>query len=389
MKLHKNIYLWYLTTFFSYAAFTLPIWVIFNTEVLGLSNTEAFLLGVLPYGLSAIFEIPTGSWSDRFGRARTYQLGTILYVLSVASYIFFADFYVLLFFQVLGGLGLAMQSGGLEALVHDSISGKDKDVLYSTVHGRKMAILFVSRVLTVLLSGLMYGIDPKLPFVVATVTYTIGLVISLFFKEVRLETPTEVSSLNHIKETFSLILEKKTLVLFFWLVALYSFFSEALFALYQPYFKSIDIQIGQFGIFYAIISAFSALGALSVTGLAKKHNAFRIMLIMLVSVLFTLGVMLLKVPSLIYFAIIPSAVAFGYLMTLQNTITQKLVSSKHQATAVSIASFVRTFAFLVSVVALGITLDFLSVPNVNLFLTILTAIFCVPFIVSLRRKVAV
>lgn len=389
MKLHKNIYLWYLTTFFSYAAFILPIWVIFNTEVLGLSNTQAFLLGVLPYGLSAIFEIPTGSWADRFGRAKIYQLGTILYILSVASYILFADFYILLFFQVLGGLGLAMQSGGLEALIHDSIKGKEKDNVYSVIHGRKMAILFVSRVLTVLLSGLMYGINPKLPFIVAAITYIIGLIVSLFFEEVRLETPTAASSVKHIKETLSLILQKKTLVLFFSLVVVYMFFSEALFALYQPYFKSINIQIGQFGFFYAIISAFSAIGALSITGLAKRQNAFKIMLFMMMAVLFTLGVMLLEIPALIYIAIIPSAIAFGYIQTLQNTITQKLVSSSHQATAVSIASFVRTFAFLVSVITLGITLDFLSVPNINLLLFALTAIFLVPFILSIRRKITV
>lgn len=389
MKLHKNIYLWYLTTFFSYADFTLPIWVIFNTEVLGLNNAQAFLLGVLSYGLSAIFEIPTGSWADKFGRAKTYQLGTVLYILSVASYIFTPNFYVLLFFQILGGLGLAMRSGGLEALVHDSINGKNKNTVYSTVHGRKMAILFISRVLTVLLSGVMYAIDPKLPFIIAAVTYTIGLIISLFFKEVRLETPTTASSVSHIRETISLILKKKTLVIFFSLIAIYTLFSEALFAIYQPYFKSINIEIGEFGVFYAIISAFSAIGALSITGIVKKHNTFKILLLMMLAVLFTLSIMLLEMPALTYIAIIPSSIAFGYIVTLQNTITQKLVSSKHQATAVSVASFVRTFSFLVGVMLVGIALDFLEVASANWLLVILTAIFTIPFVVSLRRKVAV
>lgn len=388
MRLHKNIYVWYLVTFFSHAAFALPIWVIFNTEVLGLNNTQAFLLGVLPYGLSAVFEVPTGSWADKFGRAKTYQLGTILYILSVASYIFFADFYVLLSFQVLGGLGIAMQSGSLEALIHDSIDGKDKDTLYSTVHGRKMAIAFISRVVTVLFSGLMFAVDPKMPFVITTMAYVVGLIISLFFKEVRLETSI-VSSTRHIKETFSLILGKKILVLFFSLTAIYTFFSEAMFALYQPYFKSINIQIGEFGIFFAVISAFSALGALCVTRLAKKHNAFNILLIMMLGVLFTLAVMLLNMPALTYLAIIPSSIAFGYVITLQNTTTQKLVSSRHQATAISIASFVRTLAFAVSVVITGVSLDYLEVSSVNWIFTIFTAILTIPFFISLRRKVII
>jgi MFS family permease len=389
MKLHRNIYLWYLVTFFSYAAFTLPVWVIFNTEVLGLNNTQAFLLGVLPYGLSAVFEVPTGSWADKYGRARTYQLGTIFYILSVASYIFFSDFYLLLGLQVLGGLGLAMQSGSLEALVHDSLPGPKKDIVYSAIHGRKMALLFVSRVITVLLSGLLYAANPKLPFVIATITYSIGLVISLFFKELRTEKPPTASSVAHIKETFLLICNNRALVWLFLLIAIYTFFSEALFALYQPYFKSINIEIGEFGVFYAIISVLSAVGALSITRLIKRYKALNILLGMMLAVLFSLSLLLAGNKSLLFVAIIPSSIAFGYVITLQNMITQKNVSSRHQATALSIASFARTFSFLVSVIALGISLDYLEVSQVNALLLVLAIIATLPFVLSLKRKVTI
>lgn len=387
--MQKNIYVWYLTTFFSYAAFTLPIWVIFNTEVLGLSNTQAFLLGVLPYGLSAFFEIPTGSWADKYGRARTYQIGTILFILSISSYIFVSNFYILIIFQVLGGLGLAMQSGGPEALVHDSISGKNKDTVYSTVHGRKMAILFTSRVVTVLLSGYLYSFNPKLPFVVAAVTYGIGFIVSLFFVEVRGESPTIHSASEHIKETYQLMVKNRVLVAFFVLVVIYTICSESLFAMYQPYFKSINVDIGQFGVFYAIISLFSALGALTVTNIAKRYNAFKIILFMMISVIFTLGAMLLGSPAITYIAIIPSSIAFGYIITLHNTITQKAVSSKHQATAVSIASFVRTFSVLVGVVGVGMLLDIISVSQANILLTIFSVLCLIPFIVFYKRKMTV
>lgn len=387
MKLHKNIYLWYATTFFSYAAFTLPVWVIFNTEILGLSNTQAFILGVLPYGLSAIFEIPTGSWSDKYGRVRIYIIGTILYILSVASFIFFTGFLPLLIFQVLGGLGLAMASGGLEALVHDSIKGKDKNHIYTQVHGYKMAILFASRVITVLFSGYLFAINPKLPFVVATITYIIGLVFALFFDEVRLQHAPERTNGKHIVETVKLILQQKTLVYFFALVALFSLVSEALFAMYQPYFKSINIDIGEFGLFYAVISIFSAFGALSVARLTKLHNAFTIILAMMLSVILTLGVMLLRNPALVYLAIIPPAVAFGYVITLQNAATQKLISSSHQAAALSIASFVRTLPFFITVIMVGVLLDVIDANALNRLLLIISVIALIPFVIFVRRKI--
>lgn len=389
MKLHRNVYLWYLTTFFQYAAFTLPIWVIFNTETLGLSNTQAFLLGILSYGLSSVFEIPTGSWADKYGRVKMYQLGTVFYILSVASFIFFADFYILLAFQVIGGLGLAMQSGGLEALVHDSLPSKGKTAAYARIHGNKMAVLFISRVTTVALSGYMFAVDPKLPFVIAVSVYVVGLVISLLFREVRTEAPSEASHSEHIRETIRLMLSSTNLIFFSALVILYTFISEALFAFYQPYFRSIDVHIEEFGFFYAVISLFSALGALVVAKHMAKRNIFLILLLMMFSILFTLTIMLLRVPGLMYLAVIPSSISFGYVVTLHNTAIQKLITSRHQATAVSIASFTRSASFLVSVVLVGIALDFVSPTVLNIVLVSTATVLLIPFAVAKKRRITI
>ena len=385
MKLHRNVYIWYTTTFFSFAAFILPIWVIFNTEVLHLSNTEAFLLGVVPYGLSALFEIPTGSWADKYGRARTYQIGGVLYILSAASFLFLTNFYALLILQLVGAVGLAMRSGGLEALVHDSITGPDKDAAYARVHSHKMAILFTSRVATAALGGVLYTVNPKAPILAGVIMYIVGLIASLFFKEVRTETPTDLSSFDHIKETLALFLGKKTLLALMLLVVLYTFCSEALFALYQPYFKSIGIHFAEYGVFYAVISALSAVGALTVARFMKRFSTSQILLAMMVAVLFTFSLMLLKQPLLTYIAIIPSSLAFGFIMTLTNTSVQKLISSRHQATALSIASLVTTFTYFVAVVGLGMTLDLVSAFTANAVLAAVTLVSLVPFLSALRR----
>ncbi len=385
-KLHKNIYVWYVTTFFTYAAFTMPIWVIFNTEVLGLSNTQAFILGILSYGLSAFLEVPTGSWADKFGRARTYQIGTALYILSVAGFIFFNNFFILLVLQIVGALGIAMQSGGLEALVHDSIGGKNKDATYAKVHANKMAIVFASRVLTVLLSGVLFAVNPRAPFVVATVAYILGLAVSFFFKEVRAETPSELSSLDHIKETLALVFSKKLLVIFLALGVLYTLCSEALFVLYQPYFKSIHINIEEYGVFYAIISALSALGALTVTAAMRRFNVFAILGAMMAAVLTTLGLMLFRQPWLAYLAVVPSSVAFGFIITLVNTYIQKRIRSRHQATALSIASFTRSLALFVSVVGVGVMLDMVSLATVNTLLAVFTLVSMLPFVAAIFRS---
>lgn len=376
MKLHKNIRLWYISSFFSFTAFVLPIWLVFGTDVLDFSNTQAIVLGVAPWGMSSLLEIPTGSWADRFGRARIYQLGKLLYVLSVASFIFATNFTVLLIFQLIGALGLAMQSGSIEALIHDSLpQNKNTPRLFQKVHSKKMAILFTSRTLTVLAGGWLFSVNPRLPFIIATLSYSLAFIVSLFLVEIRVEHATANSSLSHIKETWKILSSKRTMLLFLLLVVLYSAVSEALFVLYQPYFKSIGIEIGSFGLFYMVISGMSALGAVSIVWLSKHFNPFQLLATMILAVWITLASMLLRNPIVTYFAIIPSSLAFGYLITLMNTYIQSKVSSKHQSTAISIGSFFWTIAFMISTTLLGIGLDIWGAQRINWILVVMSSVF--------------
>jgi MFS family permease len=383
MKQHKNVRLWYLTTFFSYSAFLLPVWVIFNTEYLGLSNTQAFLLGVLPYGLSAFFEIPTGAWSDRYGRAKIYKLGTALYILSVFSLVLFKDFYVLFAFQIVGAIGLAMQSGGLEALVHDSLAEKDRDEQYASINGRRQATLFMSRVVTVLFSGVIYQYDPRAPILASSIMNVIGLAVSFGFEEVRHEIATASTNLKHMKETWKIFTKNRLLLIFLILIAVHSYVSEALFGFYQPYFKSIDVEISSFGFYYAIISSLSAIGAIIVARTLQKIGAYIVMTFLMLSVVCTLGLLLFQNTVIALVSLVPSSIAFGFIQVTMKTYIQKQTPSRYQATALSIASFAQTIMFFISIIMLGVLLDIYSVAHVNVILFILSLLTTPVFLIAM------
>jgi len=179
----RNIFLWYVTTFFTAAEFTLPIWVIFNTTYLSLNYTEAMILGMLPFGVSALLEIPTGSFADKYGRLLSYRSGLILQLLAIISYIFFKNFSVLIFFQIIGGLGLALKSGSLEALIHNSITTSNKKEAFFRKHSIKMIIVFISRTLAVLVGSFIFAREPRLPFIFVAVSLFAAVIISFFFQE--------------------------------------------------------------------------------------------------------------------------------------------------------------------------------------------------------------
>lgn len=363
-SLHSNVNIWYWATFFSMAAFMLPVWIIYGREVLGFSNTQTVITGVLPYGLSFLLEVPTGSWADRFGRARVYQAGTLLYAISMASFIFVPGFYVLALFQIVGALGLAMQSGSSEALVHDSLPEEHKQKLYKQISGRRTSIMFISRALTVLMGGFLYTKDPRLPFVAATVFNLVGLAVSLRFREVRLEQTTATSSWAHISETFRLMRSKANLAKIVLLLTLFTFCAETLHILYQPYLKSQGVPIEQFGAFYFLVAVGSAAGALVVGRLMHRHHIFSILNVMILGVAFALVLLAFQNKWLVYPALIVSAVMFGCGQIVKSVSIQEQMTSRHQATALSIASFFMSGAFLLSTIGVGVLLDLFQVMTI-------------------------
>lgn len=386
MTVRKNIYLWYSITFFSNATFTLPIWVIFNTQVLGLNNTQAFILGTLPFTIGTLFEVPSGAWADKYGRAKLFRFGLIMFMISVISYTLFTNFYVLFMFQLLGAIGYAMQSGGLEAIVHDSLNGKHKNAAYRSVYGKNQAIIYISRVVTVLFGGILYTLNPKSPFLFTFTFTAIALCISFFIQDKRLEAPTTHSTKSHIIETIHSILREKNIAVFFILLSLYIVSAEAMFALFQPYLLSMDVQISNFGLLFAIISLFSAFGSLTAARVMHTHSIFNIVLVMTVSVVFTATLMLLRMPMLTYAIVIPSAVAFGYISILLTTTAQQAVSSRYQATAASLASLMYTILFSVAAIFVGISIDITSVNTTNYLIVVLSIVSLLMFY-RLRKKI--
>lgn len=70
--MHKNIRIYYLASFLGALAFYTPVWNFFFTLHLHFSTGWAVLITTLVGFSSFLFEIPTGSWADRFGRKRLY-----------------------------------------------------------------------------------------------------------------------------------------------------------------------------------------------------------------------------------------------------------------------------------------------------------------------------
>lgn len=119
--MHKNIKIYYLSGFLGALVFSTPIWNFFFTQHLHFSTGWAIFIATLVGLTSFLFEIPTGSWADRFGRKRLYIVGLITEIVGTSFYLWADDTYLFVISAIITGLGYALMSGNIEALVHDQL----------------------------------------------------------------------------------------------------------------------------------------------------------------------------------------------------------------------------------------------------------------------------
>lgn len=116
-----------------------PIVILYYIKVGGSVASSGILLSVLTIS-SSTFEIPLGAFSDKFGRARTTQLGAVINV--VAFSLIAASWYFGFWFLALGvsmqGFSMAAYSGNNDALLYDSSRQTDKSFLDHLANYSKM-----------------------------------------------------------------------------------------------------------------------------------------------------------------------------------------------------------------------------------------------------------
>jgi len=112
------------------AAIRLFYWMHFFASVLvpffrdwgGLSYTAIFLLNAWFMFCSFLFEIPTGTVADRFGRKTSLVLGCLVVMAGALVYASTPYFWVFVCGEVLFALSFTLMSGADEALVYDTLT---------------------------------------------------------------------------------------------------------------------------------------------------------------------------------------------------------------------------------------------------------------------------
>jgi len=200
--MHRNIKVLKWFNFFTHFRLYAPIAILYFAQVSG-----SFALGMSVYAIStisaAIFEIPTGIYSDLIGRRKTVILGTFFAVLFAIFYAIGLSYWFLVIGAIFEGLSMAFYSGNNDALLYDVLYEQDKKDQYTEWLGKLSSWFQISLAISAVLGGIIGNYSFALIMWISAVSQIISLFLSFFLIEPKIHSEKSGNLYLHLKDAFS------------------------------------------------------------------------------------------------------------------------------------------------------------------------------------------
>lgn len=354
----KNIKLLTLFNFFTDFKLYAPFAIIYFSQVSG-----SFALGTSIFSLAmistALFEVPTGIFSDFIGRKKTVILGAISSIAFITFYAIGTSYLFLVLGAILEGLARSFYSGNNQALLHDSLREIGEEKRYHH-HLAKVSTMFqIGLGLSALIGSLIAFWSLSAIFWLSTIPQLICLILAFKIMEPKVLGRESGNIYKHLKEAVWLFLKNPKLRL----LSLSSIFSyglgEASYLFRPAFFISIwpTWALG----FASSLSHFGAIIGFSVSGrLMDKFGGLKILflgsifnrVIDFVFLIFT------SVFSPIFMSL--TSLHFGIATTVKGSLMQREFTNHQRATMGSLNSFAGSLFFGLVYFLVGLLADKLN-----------------------------
>lgn len=165
-------------------ALTLPIFVVFF-QSRGLSLAAVGLIEATYTVVSMVAETPTGYVGDRLGRRRTLFLAAVLAGVGAIAFAFAHALWAFLVVICLRAIAGALRSGTADAWLYELLSARpayDADS-FARHRGRAGALGRATAAVSVLLGGVLYAVDPTVPWLLEGTVVAVGGALALTMPE--------------------------------------------------------------------------------------------------------------------------------------------------------------------------------------------------------------
>jgi MFS family permease len=333
-----------------------PIQAIYFSKVAG-----SYVLGLSIFSIimvsSAVFEVPTGVFSDLIGRKWTTVLGGFFGALAVVFYAVGLNYWLLVVGAILEGLARSFYSGNNDALLYDSLNKTDqKEELakfMGFIGGAEQWALGISALL-----GGIIAAKFSFSFVVwlSLVPLLISFILGFWLIEVSDDELGEGNVFLHLREAWHNFVKNNKLRLLSLSEIIGYGFSESGWQ-FQSVFVASLWPTWAIGI-ARMLANFGAAASFQLSGKILKR--FKAIQILMFDKVFSKTVTFLSLifPSVASPALMSTtSLLYGPSEVAQNTLLQEEFSDKQRATMGSLNSLGKSMFFGIAAIILGLIAD--------------------------------
>lgn len=332
--------------------------------------TGSYALGVSVFSIAqlsqAVFEVPTGVYSDRIGRINTLRLGALASVLSVVSYAIGQSYLVLVIGAVLEGLCRAFFSGNNDALLYETLTDSGQTDKYHEVLGKISSTAELAGFLGVTIGGLVASQSFSVLLWLSTIPQALALMVSFRFTEPSMSRDKVGNIYLHIKDALSYYKHNFRLR-YLSLASVINFsIGEATWSLQAAFYNTL-LPVWAIGFFLSFNYLASVISYRLSGKIIDRLKALNLLIYQEVYSR-VLDIIALARPTILSPALMAAASMFyGAGEVAKSTLLQKEFTDKQRATMASTNSLVGSIFFAIFAVLLGVLADRISLAKSLLF----------------------
>lgn len=366
--LKSNLWKIYIYKFLSEFYLIVPILIPFY-ESNGLTKTQVFSVQA-SYALAVLLlEIPSGYLADVMGRRITLILGAIGLPLGLFVYVSSSTFFMFVLAELVLAAAGSMRSGCESALIYDTLIQMGAETEYKKFEGRTQFFTRFGSAIASIFGGLAALFSFSTPFYIniATSIFMLPLALSLIEpKRKSLKSKNPLGDILRICRScytnpkLRLLMLFSAMIMSTGIVGVWSYFL---------YYESLHINLGYFGVIFAVFQLSSALGSTKAYSLQKKIGPNKSIALALV-----IGVNFLLLGILREIWLIPliflNALIWGFVYPLFLDYMNRLTPSETRATVLSVANMTGALSYVLIAPLFGRLVDLLSLAKSHLILGI-------------------
>ena len=353
--MERNIKLLALFNFFTDFKFHSAILILYFSRVTG-----SFALGMSLFSvtqiISAIFEVPTGIYSDYLGRKKTLLLGAVCASLSAILYAVGINYWFLFLGAIAEGLSRSWYSGNNDALLHDSLRSLGRKDLFDHYFGRVSAMFQVALTVGAVMGSVMAFWSFALVMWLSVIPQLTCCLIGLFIREPPVESREIGNVFTHLRAAAAFLWKNKLLRLLSLQDILAYGVNEATFQ-FRAAFIATLWPLWAIGFAKMLSYAGASLSYWFGSRIIRRVGALKMLFLSRVYGRVVNFVSLLFPTIISPILMSTTSVFFGVTNVATTSLMQKEFTNEQRATIASLNSFVGSMLFSFFALALGLLAD--------------------------------